>query len=170
MAVQRSREYSKNVGSGSDRVCESGQITFSHIGICCTDPLAVERYYTKHFGFRRARVYLANPDQVVMIRLGGVCLELFRATQPATVPPAKGAGPEYPGWRHIAFLVEDLDRKLAEMGEDARITLGPLDMGELITGMRVAWVADPEGNIVELNQGYVDEPNPPDMGELGNVS
>jgi glyoxylase I family protein len=27
--------------------------------------------------------------------------------------------------------------------------------------MRVAWLADPEGNIVELNQGYVDEPNPP---------
>jgi glyoxylase I family protein len=29
--------------------------------------------------------------------------------------------------------------------------------------MRVAWIADPEGNIVELNQGYVDEADPPPL-------
>jgi glyoxylase I family protein len=34
-------------------------------------------------------------------------------------------------------------------------------MGEFIEGMRVAWISDPEGNIVELNQGYVDETAPP---------
>jgi glyoxylase I family protein len=34
-------------------------------------------------------------------------------------------------------------------------------MGKLIPGMRVAWLFDPEDNIVELNQGYVDEANPP---------
>ena len=49
------------------------------------------------------------------------------------------------------------------MGDDARITLGPLDMGQFIPGMRVAWIADPEGNIVELNQGYIDEDNPPPL-------
>jgi glyoxylase I family protein len=27
--------------------------------------------------------------------------------------------------------------------------------------MRVCFVADPEGNIIELNQGYVDELKPP---------
>jgi glyoxylase I family protein len=29
--------------------------------------------------------------------------------------------------------------------------------------MRTAWIADPEGNIVELNQGYVDERDPPPL-------
>jgi hypothetical protein len=38
-------------------------------------------------------------------------------------------------------------------------------MGQFIPGMRVAWVADPEGNIVELNQGYVDEDDPPPLPE-----
>jgi len=57
--------------------------------------------------------------------------------------------------------VDNLDAKLAEMGSDARITLGPLDMCQFIAGMRVAWIADPEDNIVELNEGYVDEENPP---------
>lgn len=138
-------------------------LTFSHVALTCKDPLAVERWYTRHFGFRRARVYLPGKDQVVMIKSGNVYLELFPATKDAPMPPAGGAGPEYPGWRHLAFLVDDLDAKLAEMGADARITLGPLDMGGLIPGMHVVWIADPEGNIVELNQGYVDEENPPPL-------
>ena len=33
-----------------------------------------------------------------------------------------------------------------------------------IEGMRVAWITDPEGNIVELNQGYEDEAAPPPLG------
>jgi glyoxylase I family protein len=65
--------------------------------------------------------------------------------------------------RHLAFLVDDLDAKLAEMGDDAKITLGPLDMGDFIAGMRVAWITDPEGNVVELNQGYEDEKTPPPL-------
>jgi glyoxylase I family protein len=31
--------------------------------------------------------------------------------------------------------------------------------------MKVVWVADPEGNIIELNQGYRDEQNPPPLTE-----
>ncbi len=27
-----------------------------HISLTCDDPIAVERFYTRHFGFRRARV------------------------------------------------------------------------------------------------------------------
>ncbi len=65
--------------------------------------------------------------------------------------------------RHLAFLVDDLDAKLAEIGDDAEVTLGPLDMGGFIEGMRVAWISDPEGNIVELNQGYEDEKTPPPL-------
>ena len=136
-------------------------VAFSHMGLVCRDPLTVERFYTTYFGFVRGRVYAPGPDQVVMIHSGGAYLELFPAKENAPVPPVGGAGPEYPGWRHLAFLVEDLDAKLAELGDDATVTLGPLDMGTFIPGMRVAWIADPEGNIVELNQGYVDEADPP---------
>ena len=50
-----------------------------HIGLNCTDPIAIERWYAKHFGFERLRVYLPGPDQVVVIGNGGVALELFPA-------------------------------------------------------------------------------------------
>jgi len=129
--------------------------------LSCKDPIATEKFYTKHFGFRRSRVYAPGPGQVVMLKSDGLYLELFPSSEELPAPRVMGAGPDYPGVRHIAFLVDDLDRKLAEIGGDAQVTLGPLDMGQFITGMRVAWLSDPEGNIVELNQGYVDEPNPP---------
>ncbi len=135
--------------------------TFSHIAITCADPLAMERWYTRHFGFRRARVYAPGAGQVVMIKRGDLYLELFPKSKEAPAPPAGADGAGYPGWRHLAFLVDDLDAKLAEMGDDAHINLGPLDMGAFIPGMSSVWLADPEGNVVELNHGYVDEAEPP---------
>lgn len=127
----------------------------------CKDPLAVERWYSKHLGFRRARVYAPGPGQVVMIKRDDIYLELFPAGAAEAGPALGGDGPQGPGWRHLAFLVDDLDAKLAEMGAEARITLGPLDMGQFIPGMRSVWLADPEGNTVELNQGYQDEADLP---------
>ncbi len=136
-------------------------LTFSHVAIACKDPLATERFYSKYFGFKRARVIPLGTDQIVFIKSGDTYLELFRAKAQAPIPPAGQDGPWYPGWRHIAFQVDNVDAKLAEMGEDARITLGPLDFDAFIPEWRTVWVADPDGNIVEISQGFVDQQNPP---------
>lgn len=149
----------------SDMAASRSTYVLHHVGMSCTDPIALERWYTRHFGFTRGRVYAPGEGQVVMIQAGGVYLELFSSTEERPAPKVEGAGPDYSGFRHLAFLVDDLDAKLAEMGDDARLTLGPLDMSQFIEGMRVAWIADPEGNIVELNQGYVDEASPPALPE-----
>lgn len=138
-------------------------LTFSHISIACKDPIAVERFYTKHLGFRRARVVPVGDDQIVFIKSGNVYLEIFRAEGESPVPAPDKDGPSYPGWRHIAFKVDDIDAKLAEMGDDAKITLGPLDFDGFIPGWRTVWVADPDGNIVEISQGYVDQDSPPPL-------
>jgi len=134
-----------------------------HIGLNCEDPIAIERWYARHFGFERLRVYLPGPDQVVVIGNGGVALELFPAKGEAPGARGENDGPPTPGPRHMAFLVDDLDQKLGEMGDEARVTLGPIDMSAFIDDMRVVWISDPEGNIVELNQGYTDEKNPPPL-------
>jgi glyoxylase I family protein len=134
---------------------------FHHIALNCEDPLAIERWYTKYFGFERKRVYLPGPGQVVVIGTDGLALELFPAEGESPVPRPEKDGPPFRGYRHFAFRVDDLDAKLLEIGNDTKVMLGPLDMSEFIEGMRVAWIADPEGNIVELNQGYRDEDSPP---------
>ncbi|OGW37675.1 MAG: glyoxalase [Nitrospirae bacterium RBG_13_39_12] len=138
---------------------------FTHVGITCNDPIVIEKFYAKHFGFKRARVYEPGPNQVVMIKSGDVYLELFKATEEAPFSQHKGSGPEFPSLRHLAFLVDDLDAKLREMGGDAQISLGPLEMSQYIPGMKACWIKDPEGNIIELNQGYVDENKPPPLYE-----
>ena len=134
---------------------------YHHIAISCRDPIATERFYTRHFGFQP---HAGHPVGRSADRLsaGGRCL-------PGVVPGRRrcaergrrrGRSP-FPGWRHIAFRVDNVDAKLAEMGADAQITLGPLDFDAFIPGWRTVWVADPDGNIVEISQGYVDQENPP---------
>jgi glyoxylase I family protein len=135
-------------------------VTFSHIALNCENPAATEAFYTKHFGFRRTRVVPLGDEEIVFIKAGAIYLEIFKAKGTAPAPPEKD-GPGHRGWRHIAFTVEDVDRKLAEMGSDARVSLGPLSFDDFIPGWRAAWLADPEGNIVEISQGYTDQDNPP---------
>jgi glyoxylase I family protein len=136
---------------------------FSHVGVMCIDPIKTEKFYTKYFNFRRTRVYAPGPEQVVMIKSGDIYLELFKADKQRPTTKPMDAGPEYPCWRHICFIVNDLDAKMKELESVAEVTLGPVDMGDFIKGMKVAWLRDPDGNIIELNQGYIDEVNPPQL-------
>ena len=139
---------------------------FNHVAMTCRDPIALERFYTRHFGFRRARVApIGGGKQIVFLRNGGIYLELFSADESSPTPAGIADGPHHPGIRHIAFKVDDLEATLAQMGDDIRkrLTLGPLDFKDFIPGWRTAWLADPEGNIVEISQGFVDQDDPPPL-------
>jgi glyoxylase I family protein len=138
-------------------------LVFSHVALNCQDPLATERFYVRHFGFRRARVIPLGAEQIVFLKAGAMYLELFQAKGDPPGPPLDKDGPGYCGVRHIAFQVADVDAALAAMGADARVTLGPLDFGAFIAGWRTAWVSDPDGNIVEISQGYTDQDDPPQL-------
>jgi glyoxylase I family protein len=136
-------------------------LTFSHVALNCRDPLATERFYSRHFGFSRARVIPLGTAQIVFLAAGPVYLELFQAQGDPPGPPAEKDGSAYRGVRHLAFQVDDVNAKLREMGGDAKLTLGPLDFNDFIPGWRTAWISDPDGNIVEISQGYTDQENPP---------
>jgi glyoxylase I family protein len=136
-------------------------LVFSHVALNCRDPLATEQFYTRHFGFRRARVIPLGDEQIVFLKSGAVYLELFQAKGDPPGAALEKDGPAYRGVRHLAFQVDDVDGKLAEMGAAANITAGPMDFGAFIPGWRTVWIADPDGNIVEISQGYTDQENPP---------
>ena len=135
----------------------------SHVAVSCKNILVSERFYTRYFGFRRARVISLGEEQIIFIKSGNTYLELFQSKGESPLPPFQNDGPTYPGLRHIAFQVESLDQKLAEMGADAHITLGPLNFDDFIPGWSSVWLADPDGNIVEVSQGYVDQLDPPQL-------
>jgi glyoxylase I family protein len=137
--------------------------TFAHVALNCQDPAATERFYTKHFGFRRARVVQVPDTQIVFLKSGNIYLELFRAKGDLPAPLPTNDGYPWPGVRHIAFQVENIDAKLAEMGPAAAVSFGPFNFHDFIPGWRTVWIKDPDGNIVEISQGFVDQPNPPPL-------
>jgi glyoxylase I family protein len=137
--------------------------TFAHVALNCQDLAATERFYTRHFGFRRARVVVLPDAQIVFIKSGDMYLELFQATTASPAPPPAKDGPAWEGVRHLAFQVDNVDAKLAELGDAATVTFGPFNFHDFIPGWRTVWIKDPDGNIVEISQGFVDQANPPPL-------
>ena len=132
----------------------------SQLAITCKDAIATENFYTKNFGFRRVRVAkLPDGGQIVFIKMADSAfyLEIFQASEESSLAPATNDGYNFPGFRHLAFKVDNVDAKLAELGDDAKITLGPLNFDDYIPGWRTVWISDPDGRIVEISQGFTDE-------------
>ncbi|MFI5982978.1 VOC family protein [Streptomyces sp. NPDC051555] len=132
-------------------------LRFSHVGLNCADQKTTEEFYTRYFGFARARVVDLGDARIVFLRKGDAYLELFgSADGPAR--PAHEDGPRAPGrMRHLAFQTDSVDAFLADLGDAAEVTLGPLDFDDFICGWRTVWLRDPDGVIVEVSQGYEDE-------------
>ena len=132
----------------------------SQLAITCQDQDTTEAWYVKHFGFKRARVAeLPDGKKIVFIKMADSAfyLELFASDSASPLPPASNDGYTFPGFRHLAFKVENVDRKLAEIGSEAKISLGPLDFDAFIPGWRTVWIIDPDGRIIEISQGFTDQ-------------
>jgi len=138
--------------------------SFHHISLTCDDPIAVERFYTKHFGFRRARVVdIGRDEQIVFLRGAGISLELFHGVRPNPLPPAQDDGYPWSGVRNFSFEVDDVDRKITQMGPDVDVTHKPQSFDAVIPGWRSAWLRDPTGTIIQITTGYTDQENPPPL-------
>ena len=139
---------------------------FSQVAITAKDAIATETFYTQYFGFKRARVAkLPDGAQIVFLKAAesAFYLEIFQASEESPLPAAINDGYQFPSVRHLAFKVDSVDAKLAELGDAVKITLGPLNFDDYIPGWRTVWFADPDGRIIELSEGFVDEENPPPL-------
>jgi glyoxylase I family protein len=126
----------------------------SHIAYTCRDREASERFYSRHFGFRRARVFnRGKPGELVLLKLGAVRLELFQAPANATAP---AVGPAT-GYAHLAFEVADLEATIKALNADNIPTGKIIDCSGVLEGLRVCFFQDPDGNSIEIMQGYRDE-------------
>jgi glyoxylase I family protein len=131
----------------------------SQLAITCKDQKVTEDWYCRNFGFRRARVaVLPDGQEIIFIKMADSCfyLELFAADGDSPLPDAENDGHTFPGFRHLAFKVEDVDKKLSEI-TPLNISLGPLDFDAFIPGWRTAWIKDPDGRIIEVSHGFHDE-------------
>jgi glyoxylase I family protein len=126
-----------------------------HVGLNVADLDSAEDWYADAFGYVRdlaLRIEAFDLDIVMLIHPGrGDRLELLH--RPGSRPGLRATDPPdavlTEGFGHIAFDVADLDEafeRLVSLG--ARPVMTPRPSPE--PGVRMAFVADPEGNLVEL--------------------
>lgn len=129
--------------------------SFQHLAFNCKDRLAQQKFYRKHFGFRQVRVFnKGKADEFVMFRLGQACIEFF---QVQNADPSAHGGTQPVGFAHVAFEVPDIDAAVAALHAAGTKTGEIIDCSGEVPGLRVCFFADPEGNTVEIMQGYRDE-------------
>jgi glyoxylase I family protein len=132
-------------------------LVWSHVALNCRDQKVTEEFYRRWLGFERVRTVSLGEQEIIFLRNGHVLLELFGASGDALFA-STADGPPNPGViRHLAFQTDDVDAFLAELGDEAPVSLGPLDFHDFIPGWRTVWLPDPDGVIVEVSQGYRDQ-------------
>ncbi|MCW2867228.1 MAG: Glyoxalase-like domain protein [Marmoricola sp.] len=126
-----------------------------HVGLNVADLDAAERWYAEAFGYERdlvARLAALQLDIVMLVHpVAGDRLELLH--RPGSRPGLRAATPPEAvlteGFGHVAFDVTGVDATFERLvGLGARPVMEPRPSPE--PGVRMAFVADPEGNLVEL--------------------
>ncbi|MCX4460199.1 VOC family protein (plasmid) [Streptomyces sp. NBC_01340] len=130
-------------------------VSFDHTGLSVGDLHRQCRFYIEAFGFREMH-RTEIPDAGIRIALlsgpGGAAVEFTERA--GSVPqhfadPNEGAGVQ--GYFHWALTVDDLEGAVAAaVGHGARVVSRPALARR--PGVRFAYVADPEGNLIELLQ------------------
>jgi lactoylglutathione lyase len=130
------------------------RVAFDHVGLSVADLEAAEAFYTTAFGFARQLAFELAPHPIRGVMLthpDGFRLELFEHS--ASVPGLQAATPieahATRGYNHFALRSADIEglwEQALEAGASA--VMPPADSPE--PGVRFAFLADPEGNLVEL--------------------
>jgi glyoxylase I family protein len=129
---------------------------FNHIAFNCRDVAAQERFYTKHFGFKRSRTFnRGQPNEFIMLKLGATRLEFF-PTDSLKVADAN-AGEQAVGFKHLALDVPKLEPVIESLKADGVACDKIIECPHIAPGARIVFFRDLEGNIIELMEGYVDE-------------
>jgi lactoylglutathione lyase len=129
--------------------------SLDHIHIYAGDPELSARFYVEHFDAKPiVRNTNVNGDVRIFLALGGQVLVLgsFPSGLEPTHPPepADGAYPHGFGVAHFGLRVANVEAALAELSEsDVRVLSQPVQER---SGLIYAYVAAPDGVIVELTQ------------------
>ena len=133
------------------------ELSFHHVALTCDSVARTERFYCDNLGFTRKRAFqIGEGKEIVYVGNGSIYLELFPKEAERPIPVSDRDGPAYPSLRHIAFKVINVDAAIAAMRDRPEISLGPLTFDSFIPGWRSVWIKDPDGNLVELSEGYRD--------------
>ena len=129
--------------------------SLDHIHIYGAEPEESARFYTHHFEAKPVlRNTNANGDTRIFLALGGQVLVLgsFPKGHAPAPPPEAGDGAYRHGFgvAHFGLRVADVDAAVAELSASGVRVLG--EAVQEASGLRYAYVAAPDGVVVELTQ------------------
>ena len=129
--------------------------SLDHIHIYAAEPEESARFYTHHFEAKPVlRNTNANGDTRIFLALGGQVLVLgsFPKGHAPAPPPEAGDGAYRHGFgvAHFGLRVADVDAAVAELSASGVRVLG--EAVQEASGLRYAYVAAPDGVVVELTQ------------------
>jgi glyoxylase I family protein len=128
-------------------------ISLHHVALRCRNLAAQEAFYTRHFGFKRsATLNRGQPNEFFLLKLGSVRLEFF---PPEAASEQARGGEQAVGFRHLAFEVPKLEPLLEALKADGIQPDPIIEIAE--RNLRIVFFRDPEGNIIELVEGALDE-------------
>ena len=61
-------------------------------------------------------------ENIIFLKSGNVSLELFKAKEDCPIPAPTADGYAFSGLRHLAFAVENVEAKIADMGDDTHLS------------------------------------------------
>ncbi|MEU2622982.1 VOC family protein [Streptomyces sp. NPDC007157] len=130
-------------------------ISFDHIGLSVADLDRQSHFYAEAFGFRetfRTEIPDAGVRMALLSGPGGGAVEFTERAGSAPqhfADPLERAGVQ--GYFHWALTVDDLHTAITSaVSHGGRVISQPAPARR--PGIRFAYVADPEGNLVELLQ------------------
>ena len=115
-----------------------------HIAIYTRDLARLEAFYTQVLGFPVVRRW--DAVGIVFVDVGDLWIELTSQDSPddGAQPRALDQGV---GINHFALQVDDVDRSFQELGDrGVHVLAAPANY----ENVRVAFLADPDGNVLEL--------------------
>jgi len=149
-------------------------LRMTHIGICVTDLARATAFYRDGLGFQpRAEFHVSGPPSTTLLRLAEVDLQAVYLERDGTriellhyvAPGAVGDGATRPmngrGLTHLSLRVDDLKGVLATLRALGGRVLDDTLIEIPDFGAAAAFVADPDGTLIELVQAPGDPEVPP---------
>ena len=130
-------------------------VRFHHISLSVADLAAQEAWYGSAFGLDHVDERLEMPEAgvrtVVLSDAAGLRVEFVeRLGSSPAAPVDPFAATAVQTFTHLALQVVDLEAEFARLtSECAAVPVSPPAPG-VTEGMRYAYIADPEGNLLEL--------------------
>ena len=115
-----------------------------HIALRATDPRALASWYEEWFGLRTENLLSSDvrPPIVFLLDAAGQRIEIL----PDSSPDRRSKVIRFP---HLAFSTTDLTRELRRL-RNAGVSV--LENRSTSAGWRIAYLTDPDGNLLELVQ------------------